>query len=207
MKFRYLGWIVAVALVAVAATTGFQGSTKIGVVDAVKVFNDSDYAKAQVDVLKALGQARQDMLQFVDANRVFTVEQATKFHDLSIKPNPTAADKAEIDAIKGQVTTASNRLKELQQKQNPSQAESTELQELSNRRTTTSETAQAWSRNAQEEFDAKRQELNKVGMDKVKEAIKSVASTGGYSLVFIADIAPYGANDLTADALKAMNRK
>lgn len=208
MKLTYLGWVVAAALIAVAVGSGFQGSTqKIGVVDATKVFNDSDYAKAQVDQLKALGQARQDMLQFVESYRTFTVEQAMKFHDLSTKAMPTAADKTEIDGIKKAVIAADTRLKDLQTKANPTPAESAELNELSGRVRSTNETAQRWGRDAQDEFDQKRQELNKLGLDKVRDAIKQAASAQGYTLVFITDIAPYGANDLTAETLKVMNKK
>src|ERR1700730_3580432 len=115
MKARYLGWVVAAALVVVAATAGFQGSTvKIGVVDASKVVNESDYAKAQIEGLKAMVQARQDMLQFVDSYRPFTVAQATRFHDLNLRPVPTPAEKAELDGIKNAVIASDKRLKELQ---------------------------------------------------------------------------------------------
>src|SRR5207302_127796 len=98
MKVRNLGWIVAAALTVFAATAGFQGTTtKIGVVDMGKVFADSEYAKSQTQSLQNVGQARQSMLDFVNEYRAFTIEQATRFHDLSIKPNPTAPEKAEIE--------------------------------------------------------------------------------------------------------------
>lgn len=209
MNIKHLGWVVAAALVGVAAIAGFQGSTnKIGIVDATKVFNDSDYAKSQMDTLRSFGTARQDMLQFVDSYRTFTPEQATRFHDLSLKgATITAAEKAELEKIKSDVQTADKRLKALQTKSNVTPAETTEMQDLSRRVQTTTDTAQRWSQDAQQEFDAKRQELQKAGLDKVKDAIKQVAKDQGYTLVFIADVAPYGANDLTADTLKAMNKK
>jgi Skp family chaperone for outer membrane proteins len=208
MRLRHMGWIVAAALVVVAATAGFQtGTTKIGVVDATKVFNDSVFAKEQVDILKGLGQARQDMLQFVDSNRTFTPEQAEKFHTLSLKLPMSAADKTELDKIKGDVKTAGARLKTLRTNTKPTPEETKELEELSRRDQATTETAQRWSRDAQEEFEAKRIELQKAGLDKVRDAIKQTASAQGFTIVFIADVAPYGANDITADTLKVMNKK
>jgi Skp family chaperone for outer membrane proteins len=208
MKFRYLGWIVAGALIVVAATAGFQTTTtKIGVVDITKVFNDSDYAKTQMETLKQFGTARQEMIQFVDQYRVFTPEQATTFHDLSLKSVISAAEKAQLDGIKTAVKTSDARLKDLQQKSNPTPAESTEMADLSRRVQTTTDTAQRWSRDAQDEYEGKRQELQKAGLDKVRESIKAVAKEKEYTIVFISDIAPYGVNDITPLALAAMNKK
>lgn len=209
MKIKYLGWVVAAGLAVVAATAGFQGSTtRIGVVDMTQVFNDSDFAKSQVDLLKSLGQARQDMLQFVDSYRTFTPEQATRFHDLSIKPGvPTPAEKTELDTIKKAVQTADSRLKDLQQKTSLTPAETTEMAELSRRVQTTGDTAQKWSRDANDEVEKYQQKLQKDTLDKVRDAVKQVGQSGGYTIIFVTDVAPYGANNVTADALKVMNKK
>jgi|SRR5579862_4318106 len=209
MKAGNLGWVVAASLFAVAATAGFQSGIKIGIVDGAKVFNDSDYVKGQLDNLRALGASRQQMLDFADANKTFTNEQATKYHDLSLKDPATftAADKAELDTIKKSVEAASNRLGVLQQKQNPSDAENIELQQLSNEIKATTALLQRWRQAAQDEFDTAREKVKKDGTDRVRETIKQVGSGGAYTIVFSADIAPYGANDLTDATLKAMNSK
>ena len=208
MKLSYLGWIVGAALVAVLAATGFQGGTaKFGVVDVPKVFNESDFAKAQLVTLTAYGKPRQDMLTFLYQYRPFTAQQATRYHELSLKMPLSPAEKAELDTIKNAVIASDKRLKELQTKTTPTPAESTELQDLSRRVQTTSDTAQHWNHDAQDEFAAEQQRLTKAGMDKVKEAIKQAAAGQGYTLVFSTDTAPYGANDLTAEALKVMNKK
>jgi Skp family chaperone for outer membrane proteins len=208
MKSSYFGWIVAAALVAVAVTTGFQDTkTKIGVVDMTQVFNDSDFAKTQVDSLKALGQARQDMLSFVDQWRVFTPEQATRFHDLSLKTPISAAEKTELDQIKTAVQNADKRLKELQTKANPTADESKEMSELTRRVQTTTDAAQKWSRDAGDEVDSLRNKLQKETLDKVRDAVKQIGTQQGYTIIFVTDVAPYGANNVTADALKVMNKK
>lgn len=210
MKVRYLGWIVAAALAAIAVLAGFQGPTvKIGVVDMTRVFNESDYAKSQVQVLKDLGAARQDMLQFFDQYRTFTPEQASKFHDLSMKPTTAVApaEKTELDKIKKDVQAAAQRLKDLQQKSNPTPAESAEISDLSRRVQTTTDMATKWSREANDEVDAMRSKLQKDTLDKVRDAVKQVGQRDGYTIVFVSDIAPYGANDITDAALKVMNKK
>jgi Skp family chaperone for outer membrane proteins len=208
MKLRFLGWIVAAALVTVAATAGFQGGTaKIGVVDLEKVFNDSTYWKEQLDGLKQLKASRQDMIQFVDQYRTFTPEQATKFHDLSIKAPISAVEKAELDKVKKDVMAANERLKNLQTKANPTADESREMQELSRLVQTTVETAQGWSRTASEELDGKYADAQKAAIDKVRDTVKQVAKDGGYTVVFANGLAPYGANDLTLETLKAVNKK
>jgi Skp family chaperone for outer membrane proteins len=208
MKLHNMGWIAAAALVAVAATTGFQGSqTKIGVVDLTRVYNDSTYAKGQYDELKALAQARQDMLQFLDRFRTFTAEDANKFHDLSMKTTMTAADKAELDKMKKAAQDSSKRLTELQQKTNPTPAEVTELNELSRRVQTTTDLGTRWSREAQDELESRRRDIEKAGLDKVRDAIKQSAMAEGYTLVFVTDVAPYGVNNLTDAAIKVVNKK
>jgi Skp family chaperone for outer membrane proteins len=208
MKLHNMGWIAAAALVAVAATTGFQGSqTKVGIVDLTRVYNESDYAKAQYDTLKALAQSRQDMLQFLDQYRTFTAEDANKFHDLSMKTPLTPADKAEMDKMKKAAIDSSKRLTELQTKTNPTPAETNELNELSRRVQTTTDLGTRWSREAQDELEGKRREIEKAGLDKVRDAIKQSAMAEGYTLIFVADVAPYGANDLTNSAIKMVNKK
>ncbi len=209
MRIKYLGWVVTGGLVVALGAMGFQGTTtKIGVVDMTRVFNDSEFAKTQVDSLKALGQARQDMLQFVDSYRTFTPEQATRYHDLSTKAGVlTAAEKAELDNIKKAVQTADGRLKDLQQKTNLTAAEQSEMADLSRRVQTTGDMAQKWSRDANDEVSNYQQKLQKDTLDKVKDAVKQIGQQDGYTIIFVTDVAPYGANNVTEAALKVMNKK
>jgi Skp family chaperone for outer membrane proteins len=208
MRVKYFGWIVAAAVLAVGVGAGFQGqTTKLGVVDLAKVFNDSDYAKGQTDTLKAVGAVRQGMLEFADTYRTFTPEQANRFHDLSIKPNPTATEKAEIEQIKKAVMDSDARLKALQTKTSPTPAEAAELQELSRRSQTTQDSVQRWSREFNDELNQMQSKLRQEALDRVRDAVKQVGTSQGYTIIFTTDMAPYGANDVTADALKAMNAK
>lgn len=196
----------SVLAMGVVAGFGAQG-TKMGVVDLAKVFNDSDYAKGQTDTLKSVGQIRQGMLEFADTYRAFTPEQANRFHDLGVKPNPTAAEKAEYEKIKNDVIASDKRLKDLQTKTSPTPAEAAAMQELSRRAQTTQDSVQRWSREFNDELSQMQAKLRADALDRVRDAVKQVGTSQGYTIIFTTDMAPYGANDITADALKAMNAK
>jgi hypothetical protein len=47
----------------------------------------------------------------------------------------------------------------------------------------------------------------KAAIAKAKAAVADAAKKGEVSVVFVQDVAPYSANDITADALKSMNGK
>lgn len=208
MKLGYLGWIAAVGLAGLGAIMGFQGSTnKIGVVDMLGVFTKSDFAKSQTLVLQQFAEARGAMLEFVQTYPTFTPEQASRFHDLSVKATPTAAEKAELEKIKADVKKAADRLKELQTKTNPTQTESAEMAELSRRVQTTTDTAKRWGNDATDEVSNLKDKLQKDTLEKVRAAVKQVGAAQGYTVVFDSAFAPYGANDVTDEALKAMNKK
>ena len=75
MKFEHVGWVVAAGIGGSIVASGFQApTTKIGVVDVGKVFNDSEYAKTQAAALQQTVDARSTMLEFVKTYRLFTPE-------------------------------------------------------------------------------------------------------------------------------------
>ncbi|HEY0866250.1 MAG TPA: hypothetical protein VGE01_02665, partial [Fimbriimonas sp.] len=134
MKFERLGWVVAAALAGAMAATGFQdNSAKFGTVDIKKVFDQSEFAKQQTEVLRNLGTSRESVLQFVNQYKFMKVEDARKFRELSIKANPSAADKAEIDRIKAGVVAEDAQFRALQTKQNPTAEDQAQLSEYGKR--------------------------------------------------------------------------
>jgi len=208
MKFDRLGWIVAAALAGGIAGMGFQNTTeKTGTVDMAKVFNDSDYAKKQTDSLRTMGQARQGVLEFIRQNEHLKPEDATKFHDLSIKADPTANDKADIERIKKDAITVEMRFSTLSTKDKPTQAEVTELEDLNRRKEAVEAMLGKWGQDFSTELQTKQEGLRNDTLEKVKDAVAQVAKQQGYTMVFVQDVAPYSANDLTPDALKVMNKK
>lgn len=198
--------VLGAGLLALMAGLGFQStSNKFGVVDVAKVFNDSDFKKKQDDTLKAVGDSRAAILDFMENFRAFTPEQATRFRELSLKPQRTAAEQSELDKLKADVQAADAAFKQLQTKPTPTPAEVTQLQDYNARSQTTASLSQRWAREFDDEVRTMNDKMRDQTMDRIDKAIKEVSSKQGYTVVFSADLAPYGANDVTADTLKAMN--
>src|ERR1035438_4424080 len=61
---------------------------------------------------------RQNLLKFIDGNRVISAEQWPKLRDLSLKDKPTDAEKAELQALKDAISARTKKLADLQVKAN-----------------------------------------------------------------------------------------
>ncbi len=201
-----IGIVAVAAAMAMASMIGFQAKTdKFGVVDIGKVFTDSDFTKKQNDNLRVVGQTRMAILDFMDNYRVFTVEQGNRFRELSLKATRTPAEQTELDKLKVDVQSADNAFKQLQTKPNPTPAEVTQLQDFNSRSQASIELSQRWAREFDTEVRTLNGKMHDETMERVKKALKDVGAKQGYSILFSEDVAPYGANDITADTLKAMN--
>jgi Skp family chaperone for outer membrane proteins len=208
MNISKYGWVVAGALGIVFFAGGFQGKAdKVGIVDMAKVFSDSDYAKAQTDTLRTLNTSRMDILQFLRTYPVFTPEQASRFKEISMKPMPSAPEKAELEKIKQDVINANKRFNELSTKPNPTPEEVNQLKEFVGRAQAMANTMDRWAHEFQDEVEGVQDKLRGETLDRVKAAVKEVGQKQGYTYVIVQDAAPYGANDITDEAKKAMNAK
>lgn len=208
MKFERLGWVVAAALAGAMFGMGFQGGAqKTGTVDLAKVFNDSAYAKKQTDGLRNVAQARVGVVEFLRTYRTVKPEDANKFRDLSLKENATAADKAEIERIKTQAQADEQTYRAVTTKDKPTQAEVSQIEEFNRRKEATAQLLEKWNGDFTTELQTRQENLRTETLQRVKDAVAQVAKDQGYSMVFDQNIAPYSANDLTAEALKAMNNK
>lgn len=208
MKIDKLGWFVAVGLLGCMAGMGFQGSSqKIGTVDLARVFNESDYAKAQDANLKNMGATRKAVLDFITTYRAIPSDDAQKFHDLSLKPDQTAADKNELDRIRQSAIETDQKFRDLQTKGNLSDTEKAQLAEFQNRANANTALAQRYDGEFSDEVRQQQDRLRNETLSRAKTAVADVAAKQGYSIVFVQDVAPYSSNDVTAEALKAMNSK
>ncbi len=208
MKIERLGWIVAAALAGAMIGMGFQEKgTKTGTVDLERVFNESAYAKSQTEGLRNMGQARVTVVEFLRTYRTLKPEDANKFRDLSLKATPTAADKAELERIKNQAMSDEQKYRELSTKDKPTQAEVNQIEEFNRRKDTTANLLEKWNGEFTNELQTRQESLRGETLQRVKDAVAQVAKDQGYSIVFVQNVAPYSANDLTAEALKAMNNK
>lgn len=203
-----MGWACAALLGGFIVVSGFQDANqKIGVVDLATVVEQSNFGKQNQTAFTQMKSSREGVLEFVDTYRVLTAEQATRFKDLSVKPSITEAEKAELERIKADVIAADKKSKELNTKQNLTPEERTLMQEYANRSQGLELTAQRWYREFTTELQQWTEKQKIDSINKARDAVREVARTQGYSVVFESSVAPYGANDLSDAALKAMNAK
>ena len=207
MKFERLGWIVAAGLAGSMVGMGFQGATqKIGTVDMSKVFGDSALVKKQSEQLRTYQMARKSALEFLDQNRTLTLDEASKYATLAVKDSPTAADKTELDRLTGVANEGRGKLTALQTKVTPTAEDTKQLQDYTARSSQIQQLLQDLAGRFDQEVRTYQDKLRSDTLDKVRDAVKQVSSKQGYTVVFANEVAPYAANDITKEALDAMNK-
>jgi len=199
--------VAAIGIVTLGGLVGFQAtSTKIGVVDNRKVVGSSEIYRKSRETLNNATSIRQSILEFIIANRTMKKEDAQRFRDLTLKNLPTEVEKSELEKIKAGALDGEKRKRELELKNPPSADETKALEEFRNRQAGTGDLLQEW----QKEFQQELEQLDaKIGQDlekTVKDAIQEVGKKQGYSVVYASTVAPYAANDITDEVLKAVNK-
>lgn len=208
VRFLQLGWVLFAAVAAVALAGGFQApQEKLGSVDFPKVIEASDFGKANQAQLTKMESAREDLLQFIDSNRVLTIEQATSIRDLTLKPDRTKEEDARLESLKADVVAQSKKWQALATKSDMSAEERTLVEEYAKRAQTMGETEQKWFNNFSNELKTFTDKAKIDGLNRAKAAVQDVARSQGYTVVFEASTAPYAANDLSDATLTAMNAK
>ncbi|HRK22667.1 MAG TPA: OmpH family outer membrane protein [Fimbriimonadaceae bacterium] len=203
-----IAYLVAAGALGVVFATGFQGTeAKIGVVDISQVVEKSDFGQKNQEDFGNMKAAREGVLEFIDQYRVLTNEQALKLRELSLKPNATAAEKAELETLKNTVKLSETKSKELSVKTTLTPEERTLMQEFAQRSQMMEQVAQRWFRDFTNEMQQWADKQKATSIDRARESVNEVAKAAGYTVVFESGVAPYGANDLTQAALKAMNAK
>lgn len=204
--FGLAGWGVALLLAGIGLGSGFQApNPKTGTVDLARLVDESDFGKANRDLRQRMSSARELLLEFIDTNRVLTTEQAQKLRDLTVKLNPTDAEKAEMERIKAEVIAQNKRWGELATKSALTPEERGLLQEYSRRSAEMEDYGRRLLREFTGDVDALVQKQKIDSVAKARKAIAVVGKAEGYSMVFEIGVAPYGANDVTDAALAAMN--
>jgi Skp family chaperone for outer membrane proteins len=205
-RFAMAGWLVAGALVLGMAVSGFQpAQAKFGTVDMQKILSDSATGKKIRDDMQTEFNLRQGLLEFVDTHKVLSMDQAGKLRDLTLKANPTDAEKSELQKVKDAIIADGKQYNALMVKQNITEAERTQLSEFNNRRNNIQQLLQQWN----QEFSQELSELQDQKIDdvlrKARDQVQALGKKDGYSVVFPSNVAVYGANDLTDAAIKAVD--
>ncbi len=203
-----LGWVVAAALAGILLGGGFQADTnKFGVVDFAAVVEKSDYYKNGETQVKAMQATREGVLEFLFTYKVATSEQAQKLRTLSLKDNLNGTEKQELEKIKADVKEADKSDKQLATKPNPTADDTNLMRDYANRKRSTEELLGRWQQEFEQELQKRFQEMRSTAVERARQSVAEVGKSGGYTIVYRADVAPYGANDLTDAALKSMNAK
>jgi Skp family chaperone for outer membrane proteins len=207
-RFLQFGWVLFATVTGITLAGGFQDKTdKIGVVDVTKVVEQSDFGKQNQEQFAKMKGAREGLLEFIDTNRVLTLEQAQTLKDLSLKATRTKEEDAKMDTIKLEVKTRNARMNELALKTTLTNEERTLIEEYSRQSQNMNDVAQRWFREFTADMGdwADKQKIE--SLNRARTAIQEVAKQQGYTVVFELGVAPYGANDISAAALQAMNAK
>jgi Skp family chaperone for outer membrane proteins len=205
-KVSQIGWVAAVALIGVAVASGFQDtSNKLAVVDIAQVVEKSTHGKTNQDTFAKMKKNREDLLQFLDDNRVLTTEQAQDLRALWLKDVPTGDEKARMDRIKADVVLSNKKWTEMGTKSTLTAEDRALLDDYAKRGQNIELVARRWYSEFTNEMQSWADKQKVASIEKARAAIQSVAKAQGYTIVFEVGIAPYGANDLTQPALQAMN--
>jgi Skp family chaperone for outer membrane proteins len=207
MKLDKLGWVVAAGLAGAMFGMGLQpASPKFASVDIAKVFDQSDQTRTSRAELQDFQTSRLEILTFLQQNQAMKPDDAKKYAQLSVKAPKTPADDTELTRIKADAENASTRQRGLSFKQNPTAEDTKELSDFGARAAQNHELIGNLDQQFRAETEQKQKSLMDVSMQKVRDAIRDVASKQGYTIVFSSETAPYASNDLTADALKAVKK-
>ncbi len=202
------GSALSLLLLGILVGGGFQAPTdKNGVVDINSMIDSSNFGKTVRENLDKMRSAREDVLGFIDSNRVLTLEQATRIRDLTLKMDRTATESAELDTIKAQVVAANKKWMELQTKGTLTPEERTLMQEYADRSQKMGDLGTRWVRDFTNDIDGWLDKQKTESASRAREAVTATAKAQGFTMVYDKAFAPYGANDLTDAALAAMNAK
>ncbi|HWD38096.1 MAG TPA: OmpH family outer membrane protein [Fimbriimonas sp.] len=204
MKFDKLGWVVAAGLASAIFVSGFQNSNpKFANVDISKIGQDSELAKKDNDALQKFGTARFDVIRFIQQNLAMLPDDAKRYADLKTRPT---IDQTAIQKIESDATTQAAKQRDLIGKPSPTTEEQAQLKEFNDRRAANQQFLQTLDAQYRREIDDKSQTLRNEVLDKVRASIKDIASRQGYSVVFNVESAPYAANDITPEVVKAVGK-
>lgn len=200
------GWLVAAGLGAVLLAGGFQDSTqKTGVVSIFDVIAQTDFGNVNANRLQSAINARNDVIEFINTNRVLTQEQAQELRRLSTLEEPTAQQTQALEDLKDEIRAAYREFNDLNQQGTPTDEERQRLTEYNNRRQEMIALLNSWQNEFRNEIENLRVEITQDTIDQVREATREVAEEEGYTLVFEREVAVYGANELTDQVAARLN--
>lgn len=185
---------------------GFQDETqKTGVVSILDVVAQTDFGNINANRLEQAINARNDIIEFINTNRVLTREQAEELRRLSTIEEPTQEEQQELEDLKDNVRAAYREFNELNQEAQPTDAQREMLTEYNERRQDMIALLNEWQAQFQREIQNLNLDIRQDTIDEVREATQEIAEDQGYTIVFEKEMAVYGANDLTDEVAARLN--
>ena len=210
MNLDKLGWVVAAGVVGAMFGMGFQASApKFATVDMQKVFSDADFTQSENAELQQYANPRIQLLHFLQKNLPMSPDDARKYADISTQATVrNAAQDIEIKRIEADAESATQKRNDLLVKQESALTadDHKAMQDFSARAQQNTAFGQQLEQKLEQDIEQKKIELHDKAMEQVRKSVGDVAKKQGYSVVFTSEAAPYAANDLTPDALKAVKK-
>lgn len=189
-------------------SSGFQGQTlKIGTVDANNVIAMIEQNKGSNQEIDNFVRERENVLEYLNRYRVLSKADAEKFKNLSLKVTKTDAEKAELEKIKSSAQDMKKKLDDLQLKPNPSPEELKLLEEYRNKQAEIGEYLSVMNNEFLQDSKAKNETIVRAKVESYLNAVKDIAKKQQYTLILERGVAPYAANDISEDVVKAVMKK
>lgn len=194
---------------AIAFTVGFQqGQEKVATVNLEKVMIECNLGVAAKNKISARKKVLEDMVKYLDANNVMSVEQATKIRDLTMKEPQTDADRAQLAAVQNEVKKSMDSWNALLEKKSPTKEELDEMNKLNANRTAMDGFLKGLQGDLQRDFANYQGTQTEEVYKAAKAAVKETAAKKGFTIVLDQTAVVYSVNestnDITADATKAV---
>lgn len=206
---RVLATFVVVALaasVALFAPPAFaQAGEQYGSVDMQKVAAAYNKSSASEDQMKALHDQLLQVYGTQEANPMLTTQQQQQLGNLLLKPNPTDADRAQIQALEAQSQKDSQALAALQQKKDYTDDDRAQLAALTTEQQAGAQALQAVQDDYQQRMQQENDKLVQQISDDIRASVAAVAKQKGLTLVFSSDAVVYSANDITQAVINRLN--
>jgi Skp family chaperone for outer membrane proteins len=204
--FLHLGWVVAAISIGYIALVGFQGTAeKTAVVDINVVVRQSTFGQNNSAMFERMKASREGLLKFITENPVISPQQLARLRELELNLNRNANQTRELETVRNEVIADMNRYQALATKASPSDEDKKQIADFATRVQQNEFVINRLINDFTQELQTWADEQNQQGLQKARQAIATAAQAGNFTIVFDAAVAPYGANDLTQAALKAMN--
>lgn len=209
MNFMQKKWFAvgAIGAFALFAISAFQAQpAKMATVNLAMVADKSKLGIREKQQFEALRAKLSSMLQFMNNNKVMTLEQGAKLRELWITENPTGAQIQELEKLKTAIQTASEELRRLLTETQPDEAKIARIRELTRLVNQTDDILPELDQQYTMLMRQKAEEKQQSVIEKARAAVQKIGKRDGYTVIFESNVAPYAANDITEEAVKTMDQ-